>query len=181
MKALLLTAVLLAVFAVYAPESDACFCVKAEVPEAYDEAKAVFIGEVIKIVTPRTDNPTALLAERLFTIEFKVEKSWKGAGFLDTIIPEISVLSDQGRSGCFSWGLFLEGRKYLVYAIQTEGKNLAVLFSCNRTASLANASDDLRELRALQNPFLKFERKRNFPERSFFEGAHNKALQLTAR
>jgi hypothetical protein len=58
---------------------------------------------------------------------------------------------------------------------------LAVLFSCNRTASLANASDDLRELRALQNPFFKFERKRSFLERSFFEGAHNKALRLTAR
>ena len=181
MKALLLTAVLLAVFAVCAPESYACFCVKAEVPEAYDEAKAVFIGEVTKIVTPRTDNPKALLTERLFTIEFRVEKSWKGAGFLDTLIPEISVLSDQGRSGCFSWGPFLEGRKYLVYAIQTEGKNLAVLFSCNRTAPLANASDDLRELRALQNPFFKFERKRSFLERSFFEGTNNEALQLTAR
>jgi hypothetical protein len=180
-KALLLTAGLLAVFAVCATKSYACFCVKAEVPEAYDEAKAVFIGEVTKIVTPRSEDPTALPAERLFTIKFKVEKSWKGAGFLDTTIPEISVLSDQGRTGCFSWGPFLEGRKYLVYAIQTEEKNLAVLFSCSRTASLAQASDDLKELRALQNPFFKFERKRDFLERRFFEGAHNKALQLTAR
>ena len=181
MKALFLTAVLLTAFAVSAPESYACFCVKAEVPEAYDEAKAVFIGEVTEIAQPRTNDPNALLAERLFVIKFKVEKSWKGAGFLDTTISEISVLSDQGRSGCFSWGPFLEGRKYLVYAIQTEGKNFAVLFSCNRTASLDNASDDLRELRALQNPFFRFERKRNFLERSFFESAHNKALQLTAR
>lgn len=180
-KAILLTAVLLAVFAIGARESYACFCVKAEVPEAYDEANAVFIGEVNKIVTPRTDNPMAPLADRLFTIEFKVQKSWKGAGFLDTIIPEISVLSDQGRSGCFSWGPFLEGRKYLVYAIQTEGKNLAVLFSCNRTTSLDNGSDDLRELRALQNPLFKFERKHNFLERRFFEGAHKKVVQPTAR
>ncbi len=179
MKAPLFTAGLLAVFAVCAIKSYACFCVKAEVPEAYDEAKAVFIGEVTKIVTPRSDDPTALLAERLFTIKFKVEKSWKGAGFLDTAIPEISVLSDQGRSGCFSWGPFLEGRKYLVYAIQTEGKNLAVLFSCNRTASLADASADLRELRALQNPFFKFERKRNLLERNSFGDAHNKRLQRT--
>ena len=181
MRALLLTAGLLVVFAVCASESYACFCLTAEVPEAYDEAKAVFIGEVTEIVAPRTDDPTALLADHLFTIKFKVEKSWKGAGFLDTTIPEISVLSDQGRSGCFSWGPFLEGRKYLVYAIQTDERNLAVLFSCNRTASLDNASDDLRELRAIQNPFFKFERKRNFLERSFFEDAHNIRLQPTPR
>jgi hypothetical protein len=181
MKALLVTAGLLTMFAACAPEGYACFCVKAEVSEAYDVAEAVFIGEVTKIVAPRTDDPTALLSERLFTIKFKVERSWKGAGFLDTIIPEISVLSDQGRSGCFSWGPFLEGRKYLVYAIQTDGENLAVLFSCNRTASLGDVSDDLRKLRAIQNPFFKFERKRNFLERGFFEDAHNKRLQPTPR
>ena len=178
MKALSLTVGLLAMFAVCAPGSYACFCIKAEVPEAYDEAKAVFIGEVTKIVTPRTDDPTAPLVERLFTIKFKVERSWKGAGFLDTTIPEISVLSDQGRSGCFSWGPFLEGRKYLVYALQTDGKNLAVLLSCNRTASLSDVSDDLRELRAMQNPFFKFKRKPNSLERSFIEDAPNKRFQL---
>ena len=137
MKSTLLTASLLAMLAVFAPKSYACFCVRDEVPQAYDEAQAVFIGEVTEIAPPRTDDPNALLAERLFVIKFKVEKSWKGAGFLDTTIPEISVLSDQGRSGCFSWGPFLEGRKYLVYAIQTGGRNLAVLFSCNRTASFS--------------------------------------------
>ncbi len=101
MKALLLTAGLLAVFAICAPKSYACFCLTAEVPEAYDEAKVVFIGEVTEIVAPRTDDPTALLADHLFTVKFKVEESWKGVGFLDITIPEISVLSEQGRSGCF--------------------------------------------------------------------------------
>jgi len=50
-------------------------CVRDEVPQAYDEAKAVFIGEVTEIAQPRTDEPNALFAECLFVIKFKVEKS----------------------------------------------------------------------------------------------------------
>ena len=148
----------LAMFLIFAPKSYACFCVKNEVPQAYKEAKAVFIGEVTEIVQPRTNDQNADLSEKLFVIKFKVERSWKGAGFLDTTVAEIQVLSDQGRAGCYSWGPFLEGGKYLVYAIQN-GDNLAVLFSCNRTTSISNAADDLRVLRAMESPFFKFERK----------------------
>jgi hypothetical protein len=166
---------------IFPPKLYACFCVTDEASQAYDEAKAVFIGQVTEILKPRTDDPKALPAERLFVVKFKVEKSWKGAGFLDTTIPEISVLSDQGRAGCFSWGPFLEGRKYLVYAAQTNEEDLAVLFSCNRTSALDDASDDLRELRRMQSPFFRFERQRKLPDPDFLEGAHNKPLQLTAR
>jgi hypothetical protein len=169
----------MAVMAVCAPTSYACFCLTPEVPRAYDEADAVFIGEVAEIVAPRTDDLTAPFADHLFTVKFKVEKSWKGAGFLDTTIPEINVLADQGRYGCFSWGSFLEGRKYLVYATQTDEKDLAVRV-CSRTVSFDNAADDLKELRATQNPFFKFERKRSFLERSFFE-AHNTGSASTPR
>ena len=169
MKTTFVTAVLLVMFMIFAPEGYACSCVKNEVRQAYDEAKAVFIGKVTEIVQPRTDDQNADLNERLFVIKFKVERSWKGAAFLDTTIAEITILSDQGRSGCFSWGPFLEGKKYLVYAIQTDGENLAVLFSCNRTTSLANAADDLRVLRAMENPFFKFQRKPTFLERISFE------------
>ena len=122
MKTTLVSAVLLAMFAIFATKGYACFCVKSEVSQAYDEAKAVFIGEVTEIVPPRTDDPNADLTE-----------------------------------------------------------HLTVLFSCNRTAYLGNAADDLRELRTLQNPFFRFERERKFLERDFFEDAHNKRLQRTRR
>lgn len=179
MKTALVPAVLLAMFAIFAPKSYACFCVKDEVPQAYDEAKAVFIGEVTEIVQPRTDDQNADISENLFVIKFKVERSWKGAGYLDTTIAEIKILSDQGRAGCFSWGPFLEGRKYLVYAVQTDGDNLAVLFSCNRTTPISDAADDLKVLRAMESPFFKFERKPTFLELDFFGDPPGKRLQRT--
>ncbi len=55
-----------------------------------------------------------------------------------------------------------------------------MLFSCNRTAYLGNAADDLRMAfteSVLQIP----ERERKFLERDFFEDAHNKRLQRTRR
>ncbi len=78
MKTTLVSAVLLAMFAIFATKGYACFCVKTEVSQAYDEAKAVFIGEVTEIVPPRTDDPNADLTESPFRHQFKVEKSWKG-------------------------------------------------------------------------------------------------------
>lgn len=162
MKYLILTAVLVGIFAWFAPGSYACYCVMPEVPQAFDKAQTVFIGEVTEIVKPRTDDSKAPPADRLYIVRFKVEKSWKGAGFQDATVPEITVLSDQGRAGCFSWGSFLEGRKYLVYAEETKGKNLAVLFSCNRTASLADASADVTELEKMSKPSFRNPTRRLF-------------------
>jgi hypothetical protein len=125
-----------------------------EVPEAFGNAREVFVGEVAEVAEPLTDDPKAPLADRLYAIKFKVEKSWKGEAS-----EEIVVLSDQGRAGCFSWGSFNKGRKYLVYAEGPGKKSLAVLFSCNRTALLANASADLKELEEMSKPSFKFRRK----------------------
>ena len=124
----------------------ACSCVKPEVATAFREARMVFVGEVTEIIQPQTDRPTAPLADKLFGIRFKIERSWKGAS-----TREIVILSDQGRAGCFSWGPFVKGRKYLVYAERrtpsgTRIKNLAVLFSCNRTELVEKATEDLETL-----------------------------------
>jgi hypothetical protein len=126
----------------------ACSCVKPEVQKAFREARVVFVGEVTEIIQPHTDRLTAPLADRLFRIRFKIERSWKGAS-----TQEVVILSDQGRAGCFSWGPFVKGRKYLVYAERRTPsgspiKNLAVLFSCNRTELLENATEDLKTLDA---------------------------------
>jgi hypothetical protein len=131
-----------------------------EVSEAFNESRAVFLGEVTEIVKPRTNNPKAPSADQLYAVKFKVEKSWKGVES-----SEVVVLSDQGRAGCYSWGLFLKGEKYLVYAEKRTPrgaplKTLAVLFSCNRTASLTDASEDLKKLEEMSKPSFKLKPKR---------------------
>ncbi len=146
MKNLILVFCIAWLFSMSAPNSYACSCVTPEVPQAFRQVRAVFVGEVIDIVEPHSDDPKAPLADRLYAIRFNVEKSWKGV-----TSQEISVLSDQGRAGCFSWGPFLKGKKYLVYAERSTPaggpiKNLAVLFSCNRTALLVTASEDVKML-----------------------------------
>jgi hypothetical protein len=142
---LLLAGLVFCLFSVASPNVYGCSCVVDEVPDAFREARAVFVGEVIEIIEPRSDNPKAPLENQLYSIKFKVEKSWKGVH-----TSNIFVLSDQGRAGCFSWGPFLKGKKYLVYAERrTPGaptRNLAVLFSCNRTDLLVNASEDFQKL-----------------------------------
>lgn len=129
----------------------ACSCVKPEVSTAFRKARAVFLGEVVEIVQPHTNKPTAPLSERLFQIKFKVERSWKGAAK-----QEIVILSDQGRAGCFSWGPFVKGKRYLVFAERRTPsgapiKQLAVLFRCNLTENAVDATDDLKALEAMRN------------------------------
>lgn len=131
--------------------ASACSCVKPEVSQAFQEARTVFLGEVVEIVQPRTDKHTAPLSDRLFHIRFKVERSWKGAAR-----QEIVILSDQGRAGCFSWGPFVKGRKYLVFAERRTPsgapiKQLAVLFRCNLTENAADVTDDLKALDAMRS------------------------------
>lgn len=157
---------LLGTVAWFPSANHACFCLS-EVPQAYEDAKVVFVGEVAEVVKPRTNDPKAPPADRLFTVKIQSGKVLKGAGFLDFTVPEIIVLSDQGRSGCFSWGSFLEGRRYLVYAEETNEKKLAVLSGCNRTVSLANASDDLKELERMSRLLFKFRSKRPFGVEEF--------------
>ena len=130
-----------------------CTIVTSEFPSAYRTARAVFVGEVVKIDKPLTSETDAPLRDRLHKITFKVEFSWKGAGFREFGFPEFVVLSQQGEGGdCFSWGVFLEGKKYLVYADETLEKDLIVGVG-NRTDLLSKAAADLTELRRLDFPF----------------------------
>ena len=126
--------------------STPCFVIADDFHQAYEKARAVFIGEVVKIDKPLTSDVDGPLADRLYRVTFKVEFSWKGAGFREVGLLDLVVLSHQSLDDCFSWGSFSEGKKYLVYANETEDKNLLVALG-NRTALLTNASDDLKKLR----------------------------------
>ena len=132
--------------------------------DAFTRARAVFIGEVTEIRKPVTSDPSAPLADRLYKVSFNVEYSWKGAGFQDIGAPGVFVLSAQGMDdpcqlmngySCFSWGSFSSGRKYLVYAEETDTKDLLVQY-VSRTKPLFNASEDVKELQRMGNPIYGF-------------------------
>lgn len=139
----------LVLMSVPAPDFRICFDFKPDFFGAYERSRAVFIGEAVKIDKPLTSEANAPLKDRLHKVTFKVEFSWKGAGFREVGLHDFVVLSDQGQaSDCFRWGNFVEGEKYLVYADETPDKDLVVQLG-NRTALLSNASADLKELRRL--------------------------------
>jgi len=156
-KSFILLAILIAgLFALSAPNGYACSCAIPEVPQAFSKARAVFVGEVTEILRPRTDDPKAPPEARLYSVKFRVERAWKGA----VVSQEITLLSDQGRAGCFSWGSFRKGGRYLVYAEGPQGGNLAVWYLCNRTALLASATEDLKKLDAMGKPTFSFPQRR---------------------
>ena len=140
-----------------------CFVVPYDVPGEYENARAVFIGEVMKVEEPLTADPGGPPGGNFHRVTLKVEYSWKGAGFREFGLTKLVVLSNQGRDNCFSWTGFSEGKKYLVYAIELSDKNLVVTTG-TRTTSLENASGDLEKLRKLEAVFL-FPARHNLPKR----------------
>lgn len=127
---------------ILAPVTSACDCFY--YPEhriAFKEAKAVFIGRVIKIEMS-TNKPTGLDSVDE-AITFKVEKSWKGATH-----SQVNAWIDAFHSLCSQWR-FQEGQEYLVYASEDRG-NLIVNGYCSRTRPLnEERPDSLKELKEL--------------------------------
>lgn len=126
-------------------EAYACFCVYDEVPRAVESAEAVFAGFVTDIIEPRTSDPKAPLIDRLYQVKLKIGTSWKGK-----LTREITILSAQGRDGCYTWGTFVKGQSYLVYGESPPAGaprgSLALLLACNRSQVLSKAQDDVKEL-----------------------------------
>lgn len=110
MKRIIQVIIVVLVFVLWTPVGYACFCYQPDVREAFDEAKAVFVGEVLEIIPPRSADPKAGFIDRAHTIRFTVEKQWKGS-----FSTEMMVLTRL--DSCF--GLQpapQKGSKYLVYA-----------------------------------------------------------------
>ena len=146
MKQIMLMAFIIGLFTMSATTTLTCFCVTPDVPEAFDRASAVFVGEVAEIIEPRTSDEKAPLPGRFFTIKFKVEKSWKG---VPSASREISVLSAQGRYGCFAYPPVSKGERYLVYADPAQGdggKGWSIITTCNRTSPIRFSLQDRRDI-----------------------------------
>ena len=163
-----LVAVIFILMSVAVSANGSCFVITPSARGAYESARAVFIGEVVKITEPVSTGAGLPLRDRLYKLTFNVEYSWKGAGFREIGLRGLVVYSGQGRTGqCIevpSSPEFIEGRKYLVYANETSEKDLIITYP-SRVMPLALADDDLRELRRLESQFV-FEaqpRFRDFP------------------
>jgi hypothetical protein len=113
----------------------ACYCIPPEVSESFKRARAVFLGEAIDIIEPKAFNENAPLADRAFTIKFKVLRSWKGVP-LGTA--EFSIL---WLTNCYACPACYEcpalpslNERYLVYANPFSGSETWSLVTwCSRT------------------------------------------------
>lgn len=135
MKQLIKVILLISVVTLFAPAAYGCFCVMPEVPDAFQKARAVFLGEVVEIAEPITSDVKAPPSERFFRIKFKVKRSWKG---VPLGAREFTVLAGQGRFGCFDFTV-VEGLTYLVYADPVyadpvPSENWSLISFCNRTS-----------------------------------------------
>lgn len=150
MRRIIKAAIFFGIFGLSIPAVSACWCFVPNVPKSFNKAADVFVGIVTDIKLPLSFDEKAPFADRLFTIRFKVEKSWKGSHAL-----EISVLADQGLLSCFSYRTIYIGDRYLVYADplssnENDRSDLVMISSCNRTGpvgevvrpSLSFAFDD---------------------------------------
>lgn len=116
----------------------ACSCAPPPEPKkALEQAKAVFLAEVVKIETEGQER----------TVKLKVERWWKGGD-----AGEITVSTAKSSAAC-GYG-FEEKKKYLVYASeQAKDKPLHVsLCSRTRTDKEAEKSGDFKELGAGKAP-----------------------------
>ena len=112
------------------------YCLRPDVSKAFAEAKAVFVGEVVKVVPP-TGGKTGPLPGRAYKITFNIERSWKGMPF-----GQIDVWALDGNYEA-AMPLMKVGERYLVYALGTQTNELT-MNSCNRSARLPDSSPTSR-------------------------------------
>lgn len=132
-----------------------------EVPESFERAKAVFIGEVEEITPPRSQGAGAQVLEKAYLVQFKIEKSWKGQPF-----GSLKVWTFKGYEASSVLPAARKGERYLVYAdpFTSYGRvtDELVAGGCNRTAllppnaevprySLFKAPNAARDVRALDS------------------------------
>lgn len=120
---------LISTFAIYPFQAESAGkCGVPGVDAAYQYSKAVFVGEIIKVVEDGD----------IKTFIFRVEKNWKGAD------GEEIKINVQETARYQAW--FEVGEKYLVYARGSEKNEKLWEIRCSRSKSLADASEDIAEL-----------------------------------
>ena len=137
------SALIVVVFLLASPVVMACDCIKPEVAQGFEIARAVFQGEVTEVIPPRNSAKDAPFTDRAWTIRFKVERTWKGPFFIEADV--FALMGD-----CFSPPWLVKGEKYLVYADPVWGsaKSTDVMIDrCSRTASMSATRTEFRLFR----------------------------------
>ena len=129
-------AVLVLIMARLASAEFTFYCIRPDVSEAFAEAKAVFIGEVVKVVPPGTGKKGPLPGGG-YKITFNIERSWKGMPF-----GQIDLWALDGNYEA-AMPLMKVGERYLVYALGTKTDELT-MNSCYRSARLPDSSPTSR-------------------------------------
>ena len=114
-------------------------CIVPTPPGALRQAKLVFTGKVLSVDDPGVPLPElqykVVALERPIKVRFAIERVLIGKQ-----IDEIEIGTKRG--GLESGYDFKLGESYLVYAVETENKDLVVQ-GCSRTRPATNAKDDL--------------------------------------
>jgi len=122
------------VLLVVGDSSAACTCLLPDIAKGFEQAKAVFVGEVEEVIPPRASSKDAPFLERAYVVSFKIERSWKGLPF-----GNLKVRALQGEE-TFALPPFKKGERYLVYADPVLGGEVETddlrVDNCNRTALL---------------------------------------------
>lgn len=132
----------------YAGPAHACSCAGAsDVAAAYDNADAVFSGEMVRggLADPDPEDGTMIGG-----IEFRVIDAWKGVSRGSAVLYGQDLVYygnlEEGEmavsSSCAY--VFEKGERYLIYASRYEGG--LQTGACDRTTPLANAEKDLQSL-----------------------------------
>lgn len=148
MKNLIVGSLVACAFGIFAPAAKACFCIRPEVPEAFEKAKAVFAGEVIDVTKPLPQDEVP--SEHFDIVKFKVERSFKGA----TFVSELRVLIADGNERCFPFPPVHKGEKYLVFAdpFYRNGvlyQQWSIISSCSPTKLLEEADKVIKQLKSI--------------------------------
>src|SRR5688572_23533652 len=145
MKHYFLAFVVVALSLFHPANATACPCAYSKPCDAFAEASAVFIGQVMEgsEKVKREDKTDGSASYVAGLVRFTVEEAFKGRVGAEV---SISVLTGLEYSCGPLYGL-VQGQKYVVYAYG----DLAKLSTgvCTRTSRLANATEDLQFLRNL--------------------------------
>lgn len=133
----------------FVPSAFGCFCITPELTDEFKQAKAVFVGEVLEITAPQSNDDKAPLAARFFQIKFRVQRAWKGTAAGQ----EYTVLSGNGR-GCLAFQAVNKAETYLIFAHAAIGADRwSVVVACSHAAQIrygavgaGNFSQDIRRL-----------------------------------
>jgi hypothetical protein len=131
----------------------ACTCRPNSPRQAYENARAVFVGEFTGFSIRRRRQATKL--------KFKIEKQWKGE------LPTEAVLGYFDNPSLCGDLDFVKGQKYLIYVGVLEDE-LFIWVDCGRSRNLKNAAEDIEYLTSQQSSF-----------KVIPTPPPNKALQLT--